>query len=54
MEGTMRHPPGPACIACGRDAVAEVAGTYLCAVHAIDAMDSITGTAGGEKSSTLT
>jgi hypothetical protein len=38
MEDTLTHPPGPACTACGSVAVAEVAGNYLCAEHAIDAM----------------
>lgn len=40
MEDTLRHPPSPACNVCGSDAVAEVAGNYLCAGHAIDAMDT--------------
>lgn len=38
IEDTLRHPPGPACTACGSVAVAGVAGNYLCAVDAIDAM----------------
>jgi hypothetical protein len=38
MEDTLKHPSGPACVACGSGAVAEVAGTYLCAADAIDAL----------------
>ena len=38
MEDTLKHPSGPACVACGSVAVAEVAGSYLCAADAIDAM----------------
>ncbi len=40
MEDTLKHPPGPACTICGSVAVAEVVGNYLCASHAIDAMDT--------------
>ncbi len=43
MEDTLRHPPGPVCASCGSVAVAEVVGTYLCAGHAIAAMDTVTG-----------
>jgi hypothetical protein len=40
MEDTyLKHPPGPACVVCGSVAVAEVAGSYLCAEHAIEAME---------------
>jgi hypothetical protein len=54
MEDTLRHPPGPACTVCGNDAVAEVAGNYLCAVHAIGAMGAISGATGEETSNTPT
>jgi hypothetical protein len=40
MEDTLRHPPVPACVVRGSVAVAEVAGSYLCAEHAIEAMDT--------------
>jgi len=43
MEDTLRHPPGPACTLCGSVAVAEVAGDYLCAEHAIEAMERDAG-----------
>ena len=43
MEDTLRHPPGPACTLCGSVAVAEVAGNYLCAEHAIEAMEPDAG-----------
>lgn len=43
MEDTLRHPPGPACTVCGSVAVAEVAGNYLCAEHAIEAMQQDAG-----------
>ncbi len=45
MEDILRHPPGPACTSCGSVAVVEVAGNYLCAEHAIEAMDTATGPA---------
>ena len=43
MEDTLRHPPGPACTLCRSVAVAEVAGNYLCAEHAIEAMERDAG-----------
>jgi len=44
MEDTyLKHPPGPACILCGSVAVAEVEGNYLCAEHAIEAMERDAG-----------
>jgi hypothetical protein len=48
MEDTLRHPPGPACVACGSVAVAEVAGNYLCAADALNAMDTGSGAASEE------
>jgi hypothetical protein len=48
MEDTLRHPPGPACTLCRSVAVAEVAGNYLCAEHAIEAMDTRDGAASEE------
>ena len=45
MEDTLRHPPGPACTLCGSVAVAQVAGCYLCAEHAIEAMQLAAGSA---------
>ena len=43
----MRHGQKPwkrrACMLCGSVAVAEVAGNYLCAEHAIDAMERDAG-----------
>jgi hypothetical protein len=44
----LKHPPGPACVVCGSVAVAEVEGNYLCAVHAIEAMDTRDGVASEE------
>lgn len=52
MEDTLRHPPGPACTLCGSVAVAEVAGNYLCAEHAIDAMGNNAGAPSEETSTT--
>ena len=43
MEDILRHPPGPACTLCGSVAVAEVAGSYLCAEHAVEAMEREAG-----------
>jgi hypothetical protein len=51
MEDTLKHPPGPACTSCASVAVAEVVGNYLCASHAIEAMDK-TGGAPAEETST--
>jgi hypothetical protein len=44
MEDTyLEHPPEPVCTLGGSVAVAEVAGNYLCAEHAIEALQRDTG-----------
>lgn len=50
MEDTLKHPPGPASVACRSVAVAEVAGNYLCAADAFDAMDTGSGATSEETS----
>jgi len=44
MEDTyLKHPPGSACTMCGGVAVADVVGNYLCAEHAIEAINAGAG-----------
>ena len=44
MEDTsLKHPPGSACTMCGSVAVADVVGNYLCASHAVEAIEAGAG-----------
>jgi hypothetical protein len=53
MEDTyLEHPPGSVCTLGGSVDVAEVAGNYLCAEHAIEAMQRDAGQSVEETAST--
>lgn len=52
MEDTRTHPPGPPCTMCGSVAAADVVGSYLCAEHAIEAIEAAVGQPAEETATT--